>query len=107
MPLEWSAGEAPLIRMRGEGFCQGHYWGTFTLTISEMNRCFNSRVSGTLLGIDLLHPFDRIRLFRQLVRTQPNNPREAQGVSTLVPGGIHLVVEGHFQHNLRLDHAPE
>src|SRR5579864_4823542 len=68
----------------------------------------NSSSLASLLGsVNLLHPLDRIGVFRQLIRTQSYNSWKAQGVSALVTIRPHDVVESDFQNDLRLDLAPE
>src|SRR5579883_2012594 len=57
--------------------------------------------------VNLLHPLDRVGLFRRLVGTQPDNPRKTQGVAALVPLRPHDVVERHLQHDPRLYLPPE
>src|ERR1017187_1828059 len=55
---------------------------------------------------NLPRPLNRIRLVRRLVGPQPHNPRKSQRITAVMTVRLHHVVEGHLQHNLRLNCAP-
>src|SRR5579872_5693112 len=63
--------------------------------------------SSALLLEDLPHSFNAVGILGRLVGTQPDNTRESERISALVPVGTHHVIESYFQNDLGLDNTPE